>query len=190
MILAAGLGSAALMAVASSSTWLRARVEGLGPVQDQDIAGSEAAPLALALALVALASWGVILVSRTRARRLCAVAASLATIGVLVVVAALWSGAEDVVVRVVSDQGENVLGFDRRPWYWVTALAAAAQLLTLVAAYRSAPGWPTMSSRYDAPGARAEASSDDAGRAASTTPDLDLWKALDQGEDPTAGPNP
>jgi hypothetical protein len=43
-----------------------------------------------------------------------------------------------------------------------------------VAAWRLAPRWPTMSSRYDAPATRA-----------SEPDETDLWKALDAGHDPT-----
>ena len=47
-----------------------------------------------------------------------------------------------------------------------------------------APGWPEMSTRYDAPtgrsGANEPGSADDRPRT-----DAELWKALDEGRDPT-----
>jgi hypothetical protein len=50
-----------------------------------------------------------------------------------------------------------------------------------VLAMRWAPQWPEMGSRYDAPGVQSEP--------ASVPPEdqssLDLWKALDEGKDPT-----
>ena len=43
-----------------------------------------------------------------------------------------------------------------------------------------APGWPAMGSRYDAPGARADAED------AAPDTEQDMWRALDDGRDPTA----
>lgn len=190
-IVLAGLATAALTAVAASQTWLHARVEGIGRGRGVDVSGSDGAPLALALALVALAAWGVILVSQLRARRVAAVIALVATLGVLVVVAALWPDVRDVAERVAANRGvDDVTSVSRRPWYWITGLAALGQAAVLVVALRAAPTWPTMSSRYDAPGAATEGTSTVAADDAGPRPDLELWKAFDEGHDPTAGPNP
>jgi hypothetical protein len=48
--------------------------------------------------------------------------------------------------------------------------------LALVVAVRRARTWPALGSRYDAPGARA----------AAPAGEQDLWRALDEGHDPTA----
>ena len=112
-----GLATAGLMAVAASQTWLHARVEGLGQRRGVDISGSDGAPLALALALVALAGWGVILVSQARARRIAAVIGVLATLGVLIVLVTVWPDAHEVATRVVGERsGDAVLGVGRQPW--------------------------------------------------------------------------
>ncbi|MCX6395391.1 MAG: Trp biosynthesis-associated membrane protein [Propionibacteriales bacterium] len=194
-VLLAGLATAALETVAASRTWLHARVDGLGRTRSIDIAGSDGAPLALALALVALAAWGVILVSRLRARRIAAVIGLLATLGVVAVVVALWSDSERVALRVVADQGVGDLtSVGRSAWYWVTGLAALGQAALLATALRVAPSWPTMSSRYDAPAKGAEtagqAGPTEGSRTAEQLPDLELWKALDEGQDPTATGSP
>lgn len=186
----AGLATAGLMAVAASQTWLHARVDGLSVRRGVDIAGSDGAPLALALALVALAGWGVILVSQTRARRIAAVIGMFATLGALIVVVTLWPGADEVATRVVGERGgDSVLGVSHRPWYWITGVAGLAQLAVLLAAFRDAPSWPTMSSRYDAPTASRESAGGntaaEADADAEPLPDLELWKALDEGRDPT-----
>jgi uncharacterized membrane protein (TIGR02234 family) len=191
----AGLATAGLMAIAASQTWLHATGDAAAVAQKADISGSDAAPLGLALALVALASWGVLLVSRTRARRIAAVIGLLATLGVLAVVITLWPDAESVARRVLTDQGASgVPTVSHRPWYWVTGLAALLQALVLVVAIRSAPTWPSMSSRYDAPGERLDqpVSQDavDAGQPGEELADLELWKALDEGHDPTGRPSP
>ena len=185
-VLLVGLAAGALTAVASSQTWLVARGDAAGITVRAAVAGSDAAPLALALALVALASWGVILVSATRVRRLAAALGAMAALGVLVVAVTFYSDAHRVAVDALTDKGAPVVAdLSRRAWYWVAGLAATAQTLVLVAAYRFAPRWPTMSSRYDAPGSTstspAEVSAD-----GPEIPDLELWKALDEGRDPTA----
>lgn len=184
----AGLATAGLMAVAASQTWLHARVDGLGVRSGVDISGSDGAPLALALALVALAGWGVILVSGSQARRIASVIGLVATIGALIVVVTLWPEADEVAARVVGERGgDAVLGVSHRPWHWITAVAGLAQLVTLLAAFRDAPTWPTMSSRYDAPTGHRNAAAPvvETGEDAEPLPDLELWKALDEGRDPT-----
>ena len=65
-------------------------------------------------------------------------------------------------------------------------MAAVTSVVLVVAgalAVAWCPAWPEMGSRYDAPGA--------AGEAAPAVPaeeqtNLDLWKQLDEGRDPTA----
>lgn len=186
-VVLAGLATAGLTAVAASQTWLRARVSGMGPGSDVDVAGSDAAPLALALALVALAGWGVILVSQVRARRFAAGIGLLATTGVLIVVVLFWPDSNEVAARVVADRTvDEVVSVARRPWYWVTAVGALAQAAVLLKALRDAPTWPSMSSRYDAPAAGAPRSGPAAVGDSAPVADLELWKALDEGQDPTA----
>ena len=63
-------------------------------------------------------------------------------------------------------------------WYWVTGVGARCSRLVASAWPPFAgPGWPAMGSRYDAPAARAERPA---------PPTQDLWRALDEGRDPTA----
>lgn len=148
--------------------------------------------MALALTLVALAGWGVILVSRTRSRRIAAAIGVAAMLGVLIVVVTAWPEADEVAKRVVGERsGDSVLGVSHRPWYWITGLAGVAQVVLLLAAFRDAPSWPTMSSRYDAPTSNRDASeastAPGAAPEAEQLPDLELWKALDEGRDPTDG---
>ncbi|MGW2545360.1 Trp biosynthesis-associated membrane protein [Kitasatospora sp. NPDC001574] len=68
-------------------------------------------------------------------------------------------------------------------WPWVALagglLLALAGLLTL----RFGRGWPAMGSRYEAPTGKAPVSR----KSAAAESPADLWKALDRGEDPTAG---
>ena len=70
----------------------------------------------------------------------------------------------------------------RTGWYWVAALALSLTVLTTVVAVRLVPGWPEMGRRYDAPAHAAGAPT----AAPEERENLDLWKAMDEGRDPTA----
>ena len=69
------------MAVAASRDWATGSGSAAGVDVTASVKGSSSAPLAVALALVALAAWGVVLVLRGRARRVVAVVGALATAG-------------------------------------------------------------------------------------------------------------
>ena len=172
-----GLAGAALSAVAGTREWARATGDAAGLKVHSTVTGSESAPLVSALALLALAAWGVVLVLRGRMRRLVAVVGLLAAAGALVAVVAAFDGVrndalDELMGNGAADQGNRATF---TVWYFVAgAGAVAAALAFLVAVWRS-PGWPAMGAKYDAPAARAE------------TPATgeDMWRALDQGHDPT-----
>jgi uncharacterized membrane protein (TIGR02234 family) len=64
-------------------------------------------------------------------------------------------------------------------WWWVALLAALLALAAAAAALRFCRTWPEMGSRYDAPaGPVREPEPED-------MDDIDLWRAIDQGRDPT-----
>jgi uncharacterized membrane protein (TIGR02234 family) len=173
-VVVAGLATAALSSVASGKSWYTASVDyKLAPgVPDPDKAADM--PLALALSLVVLAGWGALLVSRGRVRRLVAGVALVASVGVVgCVVAAPFTLPDQVRGRLPAGSGH--VEVSPTAWFVVAAVAAVLCVAVLVVAFRRAPSWPTMSSRYDAPGA---------GPATLRT-DTDLWKALDEGRDPT-----
>jgi uncharacterized membrane protein (TIGR02234 family) len=73
-------------------------------------------------------------------------------------------------------------------WYWLAAVAALLVLASTVLALRLVRTWPEMGSRYDAPtGARGHEGADQAKAPADRpTDNIDIWKALDEGRDPTA----
>jgi uncharacterized membrane protein (TIGR02234 family) len=173
-----GVASAGLSAVAAGRDWARSDGDAAGVKVTATAGGPDAAPLVLALALVALASWGVVLVLRGRARRVAALVGVAASGGALVALVGAFDGAQDVAREAVIAQGAtgDVFATSLTGWYWVTGLALAVCLATLVVAVRKAPAWPAMGSRYDAPAARA----------AGPATDQDLWRALDEGHDPTA----
>src|SRR4051794_40604755 len=78
-----GLAGATLAAVAAARDWARASGSAAGVDVAAAVKGSATTPLAVALALVALAAWGVVLVLRGRPRRAVAVVGALASAGVL-----------------------------------------------------------------------------------------------------------
>jgi uncharacterized membrane protein (TIGR02234 family) len=67
-------------------------------------------------------------------------------------------------------------------WYYAAAVGALLSAVAFVLALLWAPTWPAMGSRYDAPAARADARA----AAPAATDERDMWRALDDGRDPTA----
>ncbi|MGH3363955.1 MAG: Trp biosynthesis-associated membrane protein, partial [Nocardioidaceae bacterium] len=78
-----GLAGAALAAVAGARDWATSQGDAAGIKVEASVTGAESQPLVAALALVALASWGVVLVSRGLARRAVAVVGLAASLGAL-----------------------------------------------------------------------------------------------------------
>jgi uncharacterized membrane protein (TIGR02234 family) len=178
-----GLVTAAITAVASAKPWFR-----LAPdkASTPGIPGSQTSidmPLALALSLVVLAGWGALLVSRGLLRRVAAGIALAAALGVVVCVARAPFVLPDDLRDNVGPLGA---GLDVQPtgWFVTAAVAAALSALVLLAAWRLVPRWPTMSSRYDAPASQPAAAEP------ATADQKDLWKALDEGRDPTDSSGP
>ena len=119
--------------------------------------GSESAPLALALALVALAAWGVVLVVRGRTRRVVSAVGALASAGLLAATVVAFDRAQDDAIRALNERGVtgDVLKASLTGWYWATLVGGVLALVAFAAALWLAPGWPAMGSRYDAPATRA-----------------------------------
>ena len=170
-----GLGAAALATVGSGRGWAEATTTAQGR-RTVTAAGTDVAAGALPLALVALACWGAFLVLRSRGRRIVAVLGLLAAAG---------SGA--AVITGADSAGETAAGMlggasdvtvSTSTWPTVTVVACLVTAAAFVVAIVRAPRWPEMSSRYDSPAAP------------STEPesmsDAELWRALDDGHDPTA----
>ncbi len=189
-VVLAGLGSGALAAVAGHRAWAGADAAGeagrLAAVATGQGAGAGEVPAAGALALVVLAAWGVLLVTRGRVRRLVAGVAVLAAVGYAAAVVVGFGSAPDGVRRATADLGLEAPDVGRTAWYWVAALAAFAVLVTTKLAWRLVPSWPEMGSRYDAPGGDSADTRDRAAEDPGTAANVELWKAMDEGRDPTA----
>lgn len=173
-----GLGGSVLAAVAATRAWAHASGDAAGIKVEATVNGSETAPLAAALALVALAAWGVVLVVRGRVRRVVAATGLLASAGVAVAVVGAFGGAQDDANTAVGVKGAtgDVLVTSLTGWYYAAGVAAVLTVLAFAVAVARSPRWPEMGSRYDAPSARAEV----------PATDEDMWRAIDEGRDPTS----
>ncbi len=178
-VLLVGLAAAALTAVAAGRPW--AELSGL-TVVPHSVEESGRSPLAGALALVLLASWGVVLVTRGRVRRGVAVLGLLTALGVLLCVLIGIVQVPDA-LRAAASAAPHTgapVGASRTGWLWLAGLGALVSVAATAAAVLWAPAWPAMSRKYDAPGGapqeRVEPESADS---------LDLWKSMDEGHDPT-----
>ena len=177
-----GLASAALVAVAGNQAWAKAAEgQGIGEeVASVSVAVGEAkAPLATALALVVLAAWGVLLVTRGRFRRVISWIVAIATVGLLAAVVGALFAAPDAVASAYEPYGITDVDVQRTAWSWVALAGAMLALGAAALAVRDVGRWPQMGKRYDAPGAADEPAKQ------GERSNLDLWKAMDEGRDPT-----
>jgi uncharacterized membrane protein (TIGR02234 family) len=186
-----GLAAAALAAVAGSRPWVAGESGGvestsggaMGSALSMDSVAES--PLAAALALVVLACWGVLLVTRGRFRRAIAVLALVTAVGLAAAtVEAYFSLPDALAASLLEVSGIDTVSTRLTAWYAVALVAAAASVAATAAAVRFVRHWPEMGTRYDSP-AGARTTTDDAS-GEPPTENIDIWKALDEGRDPTA----
>ena len=182
-----GLASAGLAAVAGSKpwvTWESATTDtsaGSAMSSSLFLDGARDSPLAAALALVVLACWGVLLVTRGRVRRAVALLGLVAAAGLAVAtVAAFWGLPDQLADSVTELTGTDTVSTTFTAWYAAALVGAGLSLVATLTAVVLVPGWPEMGSRYDAPAAAPPR--DDS----PPETNIDIWKALDEGRDPTA----
>jgi uncharacterized membrane protein (TIGR02234 family) len=176
-VVVAGLSTSGLTAIAAARPWFHAAVDHKLVPGVREPETSADMPLALALALVVLASWGALLVTRGRSRRFVAGIGVLAALGVVACTVAAPLQLPDRLREQLAGSGDVPVG--PTIWYVLSVVGAGLSGVANTLAWRLAPGWPAMGSRYDAPGAR-------------RTPDVvdpddprAAWTALDEGRDPT-----
>jgi hypothetical protein len=121
----------------------------------------------------------VVLVTRGRARRLVAAVGLAGAVGMVVIAALGLRAATDGLREELRPLGVQDLSTEVRVWFWVYLAAAVAGVVASTLALRWVPAWPEMGARYDAPGT----GSGDPAHHERTG--LDLWKAMDDGRDPT-----
>ncbi len=181
-VVAVGVASAALAAVGSSRGWATSSGSAAGLKMHETVSGSSAVPLTAALSLLVLASWGALLVTRGRTRRWLALVGLVAATGALLSLALGAGDARQAAERLVlGSPGAGDLTTRLTAWYYLTGLALVSGIVTLALAAVRSPSWPAMGSRYDAPGTRTSGSQ----ALRSEEADEDMWRALDQGHDPT-----
>lgn len=184
----AGLAIGGLAYFATGRVWgtSRVRADGL-PSDVVSVTGTEAVPVLSALALVIVAGSIAVLAASVRIRRV--VGLVICGAGLIGAVLALGHGKPlsdafgAAVEKSPAFTGANTPDvYMTNAWPLVTAFAFS--LATLLGAVVVAFGsrWPTMGRKYDAPVAKAE---NDETEGDETEGDSDLWKALDQGHDPT-----
>lgn len=175
LLLGGGLG-----VVAAAQPWWRA----VGQDLSVKITGVEATGgLSQALAVVTLAGALLILVLKSRGRRVVGVVLTLAGLGIVVVGALRVRPSSDAVltqVRAVSLADQFAL--DPTPWPWVFATAGALVCAGAVLTAVTAGRWPTRADRF----ARSDRP---AHPVAADDEPVDVWRALDAGLDPTVDPD-
>jgi hypothetical protein len=115
------------------------------------------------------------------------VLALLASLGLAAAVVVGFSAAPDHVRDAYRELGVEHPDVGLTGWYWVAAVATVLSVLTTAAAVRLVPSWPEMGRKYDAPaGTGGDSSPAPAEQALEEQENLDLWKAMDEGRDPTA----
>lgn len=175
-----GLASSGLLALASTREWFRDSIQ-MPLMQGPGATDSAQAPLATALALVVLACWGVLLVTRGVVRRAVALLAAVAALGVAATIVDAWFRLPDQ----VGEPSSLSVGPQADPgwsgWFWTAAVCAVVALGAAGLALRFVRDWPEMGSRYDAPGGARPAEP-----VTGEQESGDLWRSIDEGHDPTA----
>ncbi len=184
-----GLAGSGLATLAANRRWFAYdETQGRAPLVGLTDTGGQV-PLAAALGLVCLAAWGALLVTRGRLRRALALLAALAAAGLLAAWGWAWRALPDTLADEAASLGAPDTGTHVTGWYALAGGGALLALLAAVAGVRLAPAWPEMGRRYDAPAA-AGPSTPAGGPGDDTegeTSGRDLWRALDEGRDPTEG---
>lgn len=169
--------------LATSQAWERATVKADGvPSAKIAISGTDAVPIVSALAIVVVAAALATLAASARVRRLVGL---FITAIALVAVVVVWRSGDAVVTaqeKAVHDSpafiGTNFPhAWQGTSWSLVAATAFVAAAAIGLVIVRFGAAWPTMGRKYEAPKIHR-------GMAPAET-EADIWKALDEGRDPT-----
>lgn len=185
-----GLSGAGLAATAGHKDWIAvetsSRNEGAITFFWESHPGLAQMPLAGALGLLVLACWGVVLVSRGRLRRSVTVLGLVAASGL----AATWlvglsTLSDDVAERLTSSGLDAGQTLSWTPWFFAAGVGIVLAVAASVVAVVRVGGWPEMGNRYDAPATKAEGGAPNASVDLTEADPMDVWKAIDEGHDPT-----
>ncbi len=182
MLLATVLG-AVLVLTAVSRVWATGRVAGVtGAALDVSVTGATVSGLPTGLALAAVAAAVAVFAVRGAGRT--GVGALMVLTGLGLAADAAANAGDTAALHVEAARKLALAGaragqVGHSLWPWVALAGGLLIALAGVLTVRFGRDWPGMGTRYDAPTRKAPARTGD-------TP-ADLWKALDRGEDPTAG---
>ncbi|MGZ5389081.1 MAG: Trp biosynthesis-associated membrane protein [Aeromicrobium sp.] len=177
------LATGGLAFFAASRTWASTTVEATGvPTAAIDVSGSDAVALVPALALVIVAAALAVLAASVRVRRAVGMLITLVAVIAIVVILRAAGDIDKTVDAAVRDSPAFIGTNDpdavsHTVWRWITAVAFLLSALIGVVITRFGALWPTMGRKYDAPKAHTAAQEVES--------DADIWKALDDGRDPT-----
>jgi uncharacterized membrane protein (TIGR02234 family) len=132
--------------------------------------------------LALLAAWGVLLVTRGRVRQVVALLVALLAIGLVPAMLFGFESAGDAVVDSLGAVGVDCVETHLEGWFWAAVVALPFAVVPALLAVWLVRSWPEMGRRYDAP---AQAAAEPAKRPEERE-NLDLWKDMDEGRDPTA----
>lgn len=176
---AAGLAFAAL-----SRPWATVELAASGmPSRPEEFSGTQVAPAATALALVCAAGALAYLATSGALRRLLAlVVSTVAALGVALVIRGL--GRVDATMRRLATDAASPSPSVETSWWWpaVAAFGFGSVLVLGLLALRRSAGWPALGRRFDRAGVPRRGASP---RIAATDDPADVWRALDEGRDPT-----
>lgn len=177
-----GLASGALAAVAGTKAWVdlsSTSSSSSGAMSSTlELTAPGEMPLAAALSLVLLACWGVVLVTRGRVRRAVAGLGAVTALGLLATtITAAFTLPDSFRESMEAALGDISIDASFTAWYAAALIGAVGSVVATLAAVRFTPSWPEMGTRYDSP----------TGEVAPKEPEgnIELWKALDEGDDPT-----
>jgi hypothetical protein len=135
-------------------------------------------PLAGSLALVPLVAWAALVLLRGKGRVFAAIVGLATSVGALAAADAGLDGTHDAMARTFRELGqEGSFSSGFSGWFWVMGVACLVTALAFFVATRHAPAWPALSRKYDAPSRPRPATE--------PTSNQELWKAIDDGRDPT-----
>ncbi|MEO6604576.1 MAG: Trp biosynthesis-associated membrane protein [Aeromicrobium sp.] len=177
------LAAGGLALFALGRTWANSKVVAEGLTADKVSAtGSDAHPLAAALAVVIVASALAILAASKRIRQAVGVFTALVSLIAIWIIVFDGDSLDGAITKAVEKSpaftgANHPDAISESIWSYVALAAFVVAVVLGVVTTRLASSWPTMSSRYDAPPVRPSAQA--------TQDDEDMWKALDEGRDPT-----
>jgi uncharacterized membrane protein (TIGR02234 family) len=191
-----GLAAGGLALLGASRPWARAEIAVPGvPSSTIEVSGTSAVPWVGALTLVILAGALAIVPTGGWLRRTVGAVIVLAAAGAAIGVLTAGPATDDALSEELAaspasggvDDAAIVAAADHPAWRWLSLGGSVAGIAVGLLVTARGHRWATMGSRYDAPVSRQRTNAaEPEPEASAPTDDTDLWRALDEGRDPTA----